>query len=306
MKLTPEVNEFIEYLRHNLRFSEKTIEAYSRDIEKFYHFIYSVGIDYYEVDKDIIRSFLAKELSEGKSRKSVARYLSSLRHFYDYCIDNYPERIAKNPFNFIDNPKRERSLPDVLTPEQINTLFEANMARDDDLKYRDQLILEMLYATGVRVSELVNIKIQDIDIHYLEIRILGKGNKLRNVKFDDDVAKLIRVYVQKHRDKLEEKQHGKTTDYLFLSSQGKKLTTRGVEFILKEIERKTGLNYGLHPHTLRHSFATNMLNVGADLRVIQALLGHSSLNTTQIYTHVSLDAIKGEYASSHPRAKKKI
>lgn len=304
MKVTSEVTGFLEYLRHNLRFSEKTIDAYSRDINGFYEFLFSNSKDINDVDKEVIRDYLASEIEKGKSRKTLCRHLASLRHFYRYLLDN-TDLVSSNPFELIDNPKKEKKLPDVLTETQIETLFTENRKRKDDLAVRDQLILELLYDTGVRVSELVNIKIQDIDIHYYDIRILGKGNKTRIVKFTDDVAKLIKVYIQKYRDKLEAKQRGRSNDYLFLSNQGNKLTTRGVEYILKQIELKTGLDYGLHPHTLRHSFATNMLNYGADLRVIQTLLGHASLNTTQVYTHVSLDQIKGEYNSSHPRAKKK-
>ncbi len=304
MVVTVEVKNFLEYLRHNLRFSEKTIDAYSRDINAFYMFMFENSRDIYDVDKDFIRDYLASQIAKGNKRKTLCRHLASLRHFYNYLIDNDKE-IISNPFILIDNPRKEKKLPDVLTETQIETLFEENRKRKDDLAIRDQLILEMLYDTGVRVSELVNIKIQDIDIHYFDIRILGKGNKTRIVKFDEGVAKLIKTYMQKCRDHLESKQRGRTTDYLLLSNQGKKLTTRGVEYILKQVELKTGLDYGLHPHTLRHSFATNMLNVGADLRVIQTLLGHASLNTTQVYTHVSLEQIKGEYFSSHPRAKKK-
>lgn len=304
MVATVEVKNFLEYLRHNLRFSEKTIDAYSRDINAFYMFMFENSRDIYDVDKDFIRDYLASQIAKGNKRKTLCRHLASLRHFYNFLVDN-DKNIASNPFILIDNPRKEKKLPDVLTETQIETLFEENKKRKDDLAIRDQLILEMLYDTGVRVSELVNIKIQDIDIHYFDIRILGKGNKTRIVKFDEGVAKLIKTYMQKCRDHLESKQRGRTTDYLLLSNQGKKLTTRGVEYILKQVELKTGLDYGLHPHTLRHSFATNMLNVGADLRVIQTLLGHASLNTTQVYTHVSLEQIKGEYFSSHPRAKKK-
>ena len=304
MVVTVEVKNFLEYLRHNLRFSEKTIDAYSRDINAFYMFMFENSRDIYDVDKDFIRDYLASQIAKGNKRKTLCRHLASLRHFYNYLVDNDKD-ITSNPFILIDNPRKEKKLPDVLTETQIETLFEENRKRKDDLAIRDQLILEMLYDTGVRVSELVNIKIHDIDIHYFDIRILGKGNKTRIVKFDEGVAKLIKTYMQKCRDHLESKQRGRTTDYLLLSNQGKKLTTRGVEYILKQVELKTGLDYGLHPHTLRHSFATNMLNVGADLRVIQTLLGHASLNTTQVYTHVSLEQIKGEYFSSHPRAKKK-
>ena len=212
----------------------------------------------------------------------------------------------QNPFYFINNPKKEKTLPHVLYPEQVETLLAENKKRTDNLKYRDECILEILYSSGVRVHELVNITLQDIDIKSRIIRINeGKGKKDRLVGFDERTQKTLLDYVRKYRVELENNNKNGMVDYLFLSAKGEQLTTRGVQYILKQIELKTGLDYGLHPHTLRHSFATNLLNNGADLRVIQELLGHSSLNTTQIYTHVSEEAMKYQFATSHPRAKKK-
>ena len=299
-----EIDQFIEYLQYNLRFSDDTLDAYRRDINAFYIFIYSNGKDILDVDKETIRDYLAKELEDGKSHKTLCRRLSCLRHYYDYLFNN--GFVMQNPFYFINNPKKEKTLPVILYPEQIETLFSENLKRTDNLKYRDQCILEILYSTGVRVHELVNIKLPDIDIRYRTIRIIeGKGKKDRLVGFDERTQKTLTDYVRKYRTELEIKNKGEMVDYLFLSATGKQLTTRGVQYILKQIELKTGLDYGLHPHTLRHSFATNLLNNGADLRVIQELLGHSSLNTTQIYTHVSEESMKYQFITSHPRAKKK-
>ena len=299
-----EIDSFIEYLQFNLGFSVETLDAYRRDINSFYTYIYTNGKDILDVDKETIRDYLAKELEAGKTHKTLCRRLSCLRHYYDYLFDN--GYVMQNPFYFINNPKKEKTLPHVLYPEQVETLLTENKKRTDNLKYRDECILEILYSSGVRVHELVNIKLQDIDIKSRIIRINeGKGKKDRLVGFDERTQKTLLDYVRKYRVELENNNKNGMVDYLFLSAKGEQLTTRGVQYILKQIELKTGLDYGLHPHTLRHSFATNLLNNGADLRVIQELLGHSSLNTTQIYTHVSEEAMKYQFATSHPRAKKK-
>lgn len=299
-----EIDSFIEYLKFNLGFSVETLDAYRRDINSFYTYIYTNGKDILDVDKETIRDYLAKELEAGKTHKTLCRRLSCLRHYYDYLFDN--GYVMQNPFYFINNPKKEKTLPHVLYPEQVETLLAENKKRTDNLKYRDECILEILYSSGVRVHELVNITLQDIDVKSRIIRINeGKGKKDRLVGFDERTQKTLLDYVRKYRTELENNNKNGMVDYLFLSAKGEQLTTRGVEYILKQIELKTGLDYGLHPHTLRHSFATNLLNNGADLRVIQELLGHSSLNTTQIYTHVSEEAMKYQFATSHPRAKKK-
>ena len=299
-----DIDSFIEYLQFNLGFSVETLDAYRRDINSFYTYIYTNGKDILDVDKETIRDYLAKELEAGKTHKTLCRRLSCLRHYYDYLFDN--GYVMQNPFYFINNPKKEKTLPHVLYPEQVETLLAENKKRTDNLKYRDECILEILYSSGVRVHELVNITLQDIDIKSRIIRINeGKGKKDRLVGFDERTQKTLLDYVRKYRVELENNNKNGMVDYLFLSAKGEQLTTRGVQYILKQIELKTGLDYGLHPHTLRHSFATNLLNNGADLRVIQELLGHSSLNTTQIYTHVSEEAMKYQFATSHPRAKKK-
>lgn len=299
-----EIDSFIEYLQYNLGFSTETLDAYRRDINSFYTYIYTNGKDILDVDKETIRDYLAKELEAGKTHKTLCRRLSCLRHYYDYLFDN--GYVMQNSFYFINNPKKEKTLPHVLYPEQVETLLAENKKRTDNLKYRDECILEILYSSGVRVHELVNITLQDIDVKSRIIRINeGKGKKDRLVGFDERTQKTLLDYVRKYRAELENNNKNGMVDYLFLSAKGEQLTTRGVEYILKQIELKTGLDYGLHPHTLRHSFATNLLNNGADLRVIQELLGHSSLNTTQIYTHVSEEAMKYQFATSHPRAKKK-
>lgn len=303
--MTKEVEEFINHLKLDLFYSEHTCDAYERDIVSFYEFIFSQGKDYNEVDKELIRDFLAKELEKEHNESTIARRMSCLRHFYNYLlIHNY---VSQNPFIFVSSPKKGVRYPDVLYPEQVGRLFELNALRNDPLVHRDQTILMLLYASGLRASEFVNLKIQDVDIRHRSIRVLGKGKKERYTMFDELTRDQLKDYVQNYRDELiykNDKINPDSLDYLFLNAQGKKLTVRGLEYILKKIDDETGLHYGLHPHTLRHSFATHLLEGGADLRVIQELLGHSSINTTQIYTHVSEEAMVKEYKNAHPRAKK--
>ena len=298
-----DIEEFKNHLQYSLNYSKQTIIAYERDIESFYQFIFSEGIDIDDVDGQIIRNYLSTQLANNISKRTLCRRLSCLRHFYSFLLDK--GYVHDNPFVFVQSPKKEIRYPRALYFEQIDTLFKRNRERTDHLMLRDQVILELLYASGVRASEFVNIKIQDIDFRTRTIRILGKGSKERIVPFNKSSALTMREYKDNCRPKLlmnNKKQYN--LDYFILNDQGKKLTTRGLEYILKNIEKLTGCNYDLHPHLLRHTFATHLLEGGADLRVIQELLGHESLDTTQVYTHVTEEAMKSQFIAAHPRAKK--
>lgn len=299
-----EIDEFIEHIGLDLKFSKNTQKSYREDIDDFYDFIFSQGIDIVDLDVQIIRNYLSKLLEEGKTKVTCCRKLSSLRHYFDYLVQH--GYVKQNLFVFIHAPKKEIRYPEALYLEQIDSLFERNKARNDNLKDRDQAILELLYASGVRASELINIKMSDLEIKDRSIRIMGKGSKERMVLFSKSCQETLENYIKCSRPILLGKNKVDfNVEYLFLSSSGKQLTTRGLEYILKEVEEKTGCAYGLHPHLLRHTFATHLLEGGADLRVIQKLLGHESLNTTQIYTHVTDEAMKNQFNMAHPRAKKK-
>ena len=289
------IEEFLTYLKLDLNYSDRTIESYKQDIQCFQSYLSSLGLDFEGANPQIIRMFLSKELESGNSKVTCCRRLSGLRKFYAFLVKKH--YLAENPFLFVGSPKKEIRYPEVLYLEQIEKLFSLNKERDDELKFRDQAIVELLYASGVRVSELVNIKFSSIDLKNRTIRILGKGRKERMVIFSTSCQKAILEY-------LDHDQPQKSSDYLFLNAQGNKLTSRGVEYIIKEIQNKCGIQLGLHPHLFRHTFATHLLEGGADLRVIQELLGHESLNTTQIYTHITEEAMKHQYNFSHPRAKK--
>ena len=307
--------EFLDHLLVVRNYSPRTVKSYQEDIDKFCEFIYHEGVMIDDVDVICIRNFLTEELNQGISKRSCKRRLSSLKHFYKYMVNvGY---INDNPFVFISAPKVETKYPHALYKEQIAEIFKRNAERDDSLASRDQAILNLLYYSGIRAEELVNLTIQSISLKERVVRVLGKGNKERIVPFSADCQKVLKQYIDGERKEhlklylkslknkpLEEKDNSLFPP-LFFNAKGGKLTTRGLEYILDAIEEKIGLYVGLHPHILRHSFATHLLENGADLRVIQELLGHESINATQVYTHVTEEAMKATYMASHPRAKKK-
>lgn len=299
-----EIQDFLDHLQYDHGYSPKTVESYGRDIEQFYKLIFEQGVDITDVDAGIIRNYLFQLLSLGVTKRSCQRKVSALRHYYSYLLSK--EIVKDNPFLFIDALKQDKRLPSVLYLEQIESIFKLNKQRNDDLMWRDEAIIELLYATGVRASEFVNIRLRDVDLKRRTIRIMGKGSKERMVVFSQSAKETLERYLNEIRPRIAGNNRFEfNNEYLFLNSNGKQLTVRGLQFILDDIEKKIGTNYGLHPHIFRHSFATHLLEGGADLRVIQELLGHESLNTTQIYTHVSEEQILDQFQAHHPRAYKK-
>ena len=307
--MNKQTKEFLDHLKFERNYSDDTVKSYQADIEKFFKFLTKEGVLMDEVDIIVIRNFLTDELNSGVGKRSCKRRLSSLRHFYQYMVD---EKIVKeNPFQFVETPKVSKTYPHTLYRDQVQDILKANSERDDPLAERDQAIISLLYYCGLRAAELVKLNVQDINFRNRVVRVQGKGNKQRLVPFTEECGKAVQKYIDNSRKELLKKKPIPTAK-LFISSHGSTdpskepvMTTRGLEYILDQIEEKTGTFVGLHPHILRHSFATHLLENGADLRVIQELLGHASINATQVYTHVSAEAMKQTYIDAFPRAKKK-
>lgn len=298
------LQEFQDYIRYERRFSPHTVKAYVSDIEQFYAFLLTEDLLDDNVKKPDIRRFMQTEIEKGVSKRTLKRKIASLRHYYTYLQTR--SYVEDNPFLSILSPKDNPKLPHVLYAEEIEVILAANRKRTDFLRDRDQLILELMFATGLRAHEVVELTLQSFNINERFIIVVGKGLKERMVPFTTDVQTLLRDYLANMRQSLiAKRKSSQPTNALFLNAQGNKLTIQGLRYILKEVEKKTGEYVNLHPHLLRHSFATNLLNKGANLRIIQELLGHESLNTTQIYTHISEQNVVDSYYAAHPRAKKK-
>lgn len=301
--------EFLDYLLYERNYSEMTVKSYQNDIEKFFAFLYEEGILMDDVDSVVIRNFLTEELNSGVSKRSCKRRLCSLKGFYKYMVNR--KMVKENPFLFIQSPKTDKRYPRTLYRDQVQEILVSNAKRTDELAIRDQAILCLLYYCGLRASELVGLNVQDVNLKRRVLRVMGKGRKERIVPFTEECAEAVQKYINTTRNELLAKKIN-GSPALFLSDHHERdpqkearLTTRGLEYILDQIEEKTGTFVGLHPHILRHSFATHLLENGADLRVIQELLGHESINATQVYTHVSTEAMKQTYLDAFPRAKKK-
>ncbi|HHU19340.1 MAG TPA: tyrosine recombinase XerC [Bacilli bacterium] len=292
--------QFSLYLKIEKDVSPYTLKYYNQDIDDFKVFLNREQIfGFADIDDRVVRFFLTYLYQRKLSRKSVARKISSLRTFYKYLER---EKITtSNPFLTVSLPKTEQTLPHFLYEEEIKELFSISDLTTP-LGQRNQALLEIMYATGIRVSELVNLTIDAIDFSLATILVLGKGRKERYVPFGSYARDALRLYISEGREVLLKK-NSAGTDYLFLNSNGKQLTTRGVSYILNKIVDEAATTIHIHPHALRHTFATHMLNAGADLRSVQELLGHDHLSSTQVYTHVSKDRLKDVYMKAHPRAK---
>ena len=297
------LRDYLEYLEIQKHYSFHTIDNYKRDIEKFLLFMNDQGFSLGEVNQTLIRNFLMCEKRKGVSSRSNERRLIACRKFFDYLVKY--QYLNANPFTLIKAPKVSKLPPQVLYEQELIKILDYNKSRDDFLAKRDQAILELLYASGLRVSELISITLQDISPRQRIIKITGKGNKQRMVPYSFRAQNALNDYINDCRSKIIEKNMiEQPTNRLFINAKGDPLTSRGVEYVLSKIDEKAGTNLKLHPHTLRHTFAKHLLDNGADLRTIQELLGHKSLNTTQVYTHVSTKRMVEEYNKVFPRAKK--
>ena len=298
------LNEFLLHLSSEKGYSENTIISYKKDILEFIDFLVTEDMaeDLFSIPSQrICQNYVSYMRRNGFKPTSIHRHISSLSSFYDYLVKE--EVLKDNFFKDLDTPKTPKRLPKVIREEEINMLFDI-CDLDNKLGYRNYCILGCLYGCGLRVSELCNMEIKDIDFNERIIRIHGKGSKDRDVIIYEGLDDHLKHYISTFRVELLYNSKDLNNRYVFLNKNGTKLTRVGVRKILDKLVKDCGEAYHISPHMLRHSFATSMLNNGADIRSVQELLGHESLSTTQIYTHVGMDAMKKSYYIAHPRASK--
>ena len=288
------IDKFLEYLKSVKKHSDNTIISYQDDLKELASVLNNNIIDINEED---IKKYLNYLYDKSYNKNTISRKLSGVRSFYNYLYNH--DIIKTNYFTDVHNPKKMRSLPHYLKANEIDKVLD-NTNEVTLYGERNKLIVELLYVTGLRVSELVNIKLKDIDKYNKSIKILGKGSKERIVYYEDNCSKLLNKYLNNTRRKLDKN----NSEYLLLNKFGNKLSTRMIRNILNNLTIGTSIEQ-IYPHMIRHTFATTMLNNGADLMTVKELLGHESINTTSIYTHVTNEQIRKVFDSCHPRAKEK-
>ena len=289
--------DYLHYLKVERGLSENTIASYGIDLKLFLEYLRENEIlSFKQVNKEVIVNYMQAEKNNNKANSSILRSVSSLRKFFQYLAQE--KIIEKDPMLLIDTPKKKQHLPQVLTKEEVEKLLHSPNT-GQVLGLRDRAMLELMYATGLRISEIINLKLEDLHLTMGTLQTLGKGHKERIVPVGDEAIKWINRYLEEARPKLLKQ---KRSNYLFLNFHGNNLTRQGVWKNLKAEVRKAGIQKNITPHTLRHSFATHILENGADLRIVQELLGHADISTTQIYTHLSNKQLADIYNRAHPRA----
>lgn len=286
-----QISDFLDFIKNLKHYSTHTVKAYERDLCGFFAFFKNKP--YFKITKKDYLGYL-NYLNQNYAAASIDRKKSALTSFFQYLL--HEERITVNPIKKVKGVKRAKRLPKVLFQEEMNELID-EIPCDTPLQIRDRLIFELLYSTGIRISEAIQIKLNEIDRNLKVVLIHGKGNKDRYVPYNQHFDQILKRYLKEARPIIIK---NKVNDFLILNSHGDQLTTRGLEYIFRRV--LTAINHpGIHPHILRHSLATHMLDNGADIRIVQELLGHASINTTQIYTHVSVKKLQEVYNRNFPR-----
>ena len=291
MNLLELIEEFLRYLLIDKGYSNNTLESYKRDLLIFLE--YNKNKDINEITSDDLKKYI-KYLNDKKlNERSISRNISCLKSFYKFLV--IEKKVNDNVANTLFIPKTKKALPKTLSEEDVFKLLDINLI--DNYSYRNKAMLELIYATGIRVSELVNLKLQDVDLEQEIIRIFGKGRKERVVPIGEYASISLKEYIHKYRILMLKTYNN---DYLFLNNHGNQMTRQGFFKIIKKIAEEKNIKSEISPHILRHSFASHLLKYGADLRTIQELLGHSDISTTQIYTHISDQKLKENYKEFHP------
>ncbi|GBF49899.1 tyrosine recombinase XerC [Leptospira ryugenii] len=285
------------YLKIEKNYSEHTLFAYLRDLKFFFEFCLKEEIDFLSVDVLDVRGYFADLKTTKKlDKRTQSRKLSSLRTFYKFLFRE--EKIPANPILSVSFPKTKKKLPKNFTPIETEEILEfESEEKTNSLNARDKAIVEILYSTGLRVFELVNAKLSDLNMELTSLKVMGKRRKERYVFIGDEAREALKSY-------LDERGNAHKAEEIFLNQRGTKLTTRGIRYILAERRALLGMEKPITPHKFRHTFATDLLNAGADIRAVQELLGHSSLTSTQVYLSVSRDRLREVYRNAHPHAKK--
>lgn len=283
-----EIDNFLYFLKKELNYSDYTIKNYQLDLTDFFKYVSKSNIDFLNIKNTHVRGYLKYLDTCNLKNTTISRRISALRTFYNYLLEK--GFVKSNIFLNVKNPKLEKKLPNYLNYTEIEELLASIDTRTDEGLER-RLLIEMFYSTGCRVGEMVNIKISDIDFNSKTIKVMGKGSKERIVYYGDYASKYLEDYL-KNKDK---------KGYLFTNKRGEKLTIEEVEYIVRDIMKHISIKTHVTPHTLRHTFATHLLNNGADIRTVQELLGHANLSTTGIYTHVSSDRLKDVYFKTFKR-----
>ncbi len=293
-------NKYINYLEAERNASPYTVRNYTTDLLDFFQFLRAKGVSSLkEVDRHILRDYLSHLREQGFVKASIARKLSAIRSFYRYLLRE--EMVPASPVATTSSPKLDRRLPLFLTIDEMERLLEAPDLSSPQGQ-RDRALIELLYASGIRLSELAQLNLEQVNLDTNEIRVWGKGSKERVVLMGEPAAKALSAYLSLGRPKLLGK---KRSSAFFLNRYGERLVQRRVQKILEKYANIAGIDKRVHPHRLRHTFATHLLDGGADLRVVQELLGHDNLSSTQIYTHVTKSQARKVYLSAHPMARKK-
>ena len=299
LNIETSIEFYIKYLQIEKNYSKYTIAYYKQDIEEFSLFMNEQVITSLKaVTYPDARLYVTNLTERNLSKRSISRKVSCLRSFYKFLMRE--NIVDENPFAMLSLPKKEQRLPRFMYEEEMETIFSA-IDHQSALGKRDLALLELLYATGMRVSECCSVELEDIDFSLMTVLAHGKGKKDRYIPFGDYAKKALQEYIEGSRNELIKKS-SKSHTFLFVNQRGNPLTPRGVRYILTNIIDKASVNKHLYPHMLRHSFATHLLNSGADIRSVQELLGHSSVQATQVYTHVSKERLREVYRNSHPRA----
>lgn len=286
------INDYTDYLKLERRYSNNTITSYKNELFLFKDFIKK---DWLSIKDKDIEKYVKYMVQNNYTDKTISHYITCLKEFYKFLQLN--DQIDYNPVEFIELPKRKKSLPKTLSKEEVNLLL--NFTPKNHLEFRNKAMIELLYSSGIRISELINIKLYDLDLINSTIKIMGKGSKERIIPIGEYACNILKKYINEYRNLILK---NRKSDYLFPSMKDEHITRNAFFIILKDLSKKLNIKTDFSPHTLRHSFATHLLDNGADLRSIQELLGHSDISTTQIYTHVSSSHLREIYNKSHPHA----